>query len=132
MRCIAPKCKNRGGDLEDGEVEDDHDEDGAEDLGRPDYEVEARVEDETLASDHAPPSERCKGCVDIPWTRTDEPFKDDAKRVAHDAPGGDEQGPEVDCVAALEGREDFDVDEGCHVDGKGEHGDEDRGSRRVW
>ena len=48
-----------------------------------------------------------------------------------DAPGGDEDGPEVERVASFEGREDFEVDEERHVDGQGEHGDEYGGARCV-
>ena len=52
--------------------------------------------------------------------------------MGDDTPRGDEKGPKVDCVAAPEGGKDFEVDNEGHVDGKGEHGNEDGGASRVW
>ena len=78
--------------------------------------MEARVEDERLPGDHAPPAEGSEGCVHFPGTAADKPFKYYTGRVGYDAPGCYEDGPEVESVAALEGGEDFEVDEEGHVD----------------
>ena len=87
--------------------------------------MQSGVEDQALAGDHAPPAEGGEGRVDLPGAAADKPFEDDAERVGHYAPGCYEEGPEVESVAALEDPEDFEVDEKGHVDGEGEHGNED-------
>lgn len=129
---VASEGQYGGGDLEDAEIEDDHGEDGAEKPRGADNEMESRVQDKRLSSDHPPPSKGGEGSVDVPGTSADEPFEDNADGVGNDTPGGDEKGPKVNCVVALECSEDFEVDEERHVNGEGKHGDEDGGACCVF
>ncbi|KAI4139648.1 MAG: hypothetical protein L6R39_006183, partial [Caloplaca ligustica] len=117
IRAVRAERQHRGRDLEGAEIEYDDDEHRSQDARVADHEVEARVQDEALAGDHAPPAEGGEGGVDVPGAGADEPFEDDAEGVGDDAPGGDEERPEVDCVAAFEGGEDFEIDDQGHVDG---------------
>lgn len=52
--------------------------------------------------------------------------------MGHNAAGGTKKRPKINCVAALEGSKDLDVDYERHVDCKGEHSDKDGGTRCIW
>lgn len=65
--------------------------------------MEARVQDDGEARDHADPSNFSDGGADDPVALGHAVFQDETKGVQSDAPCGDEDAPEVEAGVAPEG-----------------------------
>ena len=129
---VAAKRQHRGRDLEEQKIDDDHGEDESQHTLIADDEVQARVQHQALARHHPPPAKGGKGRVHRPWTAPHKPLQDNAGRVTHDAPRGQQDGPKVECVTPFEGGENFQVDDEGHVDSQGEHRYQERCSCRIF
>ena len=117
--------EDRGRDMAQDCVGDDHAKDAAEDGGVVHQQVQARVEDEGLPGHHAVPAEDVH-CGEADTDEAQEGLGQGGHGLRDDAPGGDEEGPEVQAGAALEGAEEDEVELDDVVErdgGEDDHGD---------
>lgn len=90
--------------------------------------MQTRVQHQRLPGDHGAPAEDDQGCVEGGDVVCDvEVLQDEADGVDSDAPGGEEEAPEVEACAALEGEEEEEGELDDIVEGDGEDGGDDVG-----
>lgn len=108
LRVGETELEDHGRNVEEKCVRNDHGEGNAQDVSIPHDEadqVEARVQDDGEARDHADPSYFSDGSADDPVALGHAVFQDETEGMQSDAPCGDKDALEVEARVAPEGIE---------------------------